>query len=287
MKEIVNICRIRILSQFLKIFKIQITQEGFYVNIYVLLKRTFDTEEKITLSNGKINEDGAEFIINPYDEYAVEEAITIRDAQGGEVTVISVGNEESEKQLRTALAMGADKAVLINAEDDLEDGDQYTTAKIIGQYLKDQEVDLIIAGNVAIDGGSGQVAPRVAEILGIPYVTTITELNIDGNNVSVTRDVEGDSEIIETSLPLLVTAQQGLNEPRYPSLPGIMKAKKKPFEELELDDLDLEEDDVEAKTKTIEIFLPAKKEAGKVLSGDLSAQVSELVQLLRSEAKVI
>ena len=257
------------------------------MNIYVLLKRTFDTEEKITLSNGKINEDGAEFIINPYDEYAVEEAIQIRDAQGGEVIVVSVGNEESEKQLRTALAMGADKAVLINVEDDIEDGDQFTTAKVIGTYLKGQEVDLIIAGNVAIDGGSGQVAPRVAEILGIPYVTTITELTIDGTNVSVTRDVEGDSEIIETSLPLLVTAQQGLNEPRYPSLPGIMKAKKKPLEELELDDLDLEEDDVEAKTKTIEIFLPAKKEAGKVLSGDLSAQVSELVQLLRSEAKVI
>ena len=132
MKEIVNICRICVLVKIFKIFKIQITQEGFYVNIYVLLKRTFDTEEKITLSNGKINEDGAEFIINPYDEYAVEEAITIRDAQGGEVTVVSVGNEESEKQLRTALAMGADKAVLINVEDDIEDGDQFTTAKIIG-----------------------------------------------------------------------------------------------------------------------------------------------------------
>ena len=200
---------------------------GIFVNIYVLLKRTFDTEEKISLSNGKINEDGAEFIINPYDEYAVEEAIQIRDAQGGEVTVVSVGTQESEKQLRTALAMGADKAVLINVEDDIEDGDQYTTAKIIGQYLKNQDVDLIIAGNVAIDGGSGQVAPRVAEILGIPYVTTITELKINGTHVIVTRDVEGDSEIIETSLPLLVTAQQGLNEPRYPSLPGIMKAKEK------------------------------------------------------------
>lgn len=285
MKEIVNICRIHVLSSFKK--SLSNYSGGIYVNIYVLLKRTFDTEEKITLSNGKINEDGAEFIINPYDEYAVEEAIQIRDAQGGEVTVVTVGNEDSEKQLRTALAMGADKAVLINVEDDLEDGDQFSTATIIGQYLKDQEVDIIIAGNVAIDGGSGQVAPRVAEILGIPYVTTITELKIAGTNVSVTRDVEGDSEIIETSLPLLVTAQQGLNEPRYPSLPGIMKAKKKPLEELELDDLDLEEDDVEAKTKTIEIFLPAKKEAGKVLSGDISAQVSELVQLLRSEAKVV
>lgn len=260
---------------------------GIIVNIYVLLKRTFDTEEKITLSNGKINEDGAEFIINPYDEYAVEEAIQVRDAQGGEVTVISVGTEEAEKQLRTALAMGADKAVLINIEDDIENGDQFTTAKIIGEYLKDKNADLIIAGNVAIDGGSGQVGPRVAEILEIPYITTITKLDIENGNVSVIRDVEGDSETIEASLPLLVTAQQGLNEPRYPSLPGIMKAKKKPLEELELDDLDLEEGDVEAKTKTIEIYLPAKKEAGKVLDGEISAQVTELVQLLRSEAKVI
>lgn len=257
------------------------------MNIYVLLKRTFDTEEKISLSGGKINEDGAEFIINPYDEYAVEEAIQVRDAQGGEVTVISVGTEEAEKQLRTALAMGADKAVLINIEDDIENGDQFTTSKIIAEYLKDKEADLIIAGNVAIDGGSGQVGPRVAELLEIPYITTITKLEISGGNVSVTRDVEGDSEIIETSLPLLVTAQQGLNEPRYPSLPGIMKAKKKPLEELELDDLDLEEEDVEAKTKTLEIYLPPKKEAGKVLSGEIKDQVTELVQLLRSEAKVI
>ena len=98
----------------------------------------------------------------------------------------------------------------------------------------------------------------------IPYVTTITKLEIDGNKATVTRDVEGDSEVIETNLPLLVTAQQGLNEPRYPSLPGIMKAKKKPLDELELDDLDLDEDDVEAKTKTIEFYLPPKKEAGKV-----------------------
>ncbi|WP_335872891.1 electron transfer flavoprotein subunit beta/FixA family protein [Bacillus sp. 2205SS5-2] len=257
------------------------------MNIYVLLKRTFDTEEKITLSGGAINEDGAEFIINPYDEYAVEEAITLRDEHGGEITVVSVGSDEAEKQLRTALAMGADKAVLINTEDDVENGDQFTTATILSHYLKDQEVDLVIAGNVAIDGGSGQVGPRVAEQLNIPYVTTITELKISGETVTVTRDVEGDSEVIETSLPLLVTAQQGLNEPRYPSLPGIMKAKKKPLEELEIDDLDLDEDDVEAKTKTIEIFLPMKKEAGKVLAGDMSDQVKELVNLLHTEAKVV
>ncbi|WP_191560665.1 electron transfer flavoprotein subunit beta/FixA family protein [Metabacillus idriensis] len=257
------------------------------MNIYVIMKKTFDTEEKITLQNGKINEDGAEFIINPYDEYAIEEAIQIRDANSGEVTVVTIGGEESEKELRTALAMGCDKAVLINTEDDLEDGDQYTTSKILAEYFKDKDADLILGGNVAIDGGSGQVGPRLAELLNIPYVTTITKLEIEGNKATVVRDVEGDSEVIETTLPLLATAQQGLNEPRYPSLPGIMKAKKKPLEELELDDLDLEEEDVEPKTKTIEIYMPPKKEAGKVLQGDLDAQVKELVSLLRNEAKVI
>jgi electron transfer flavoprotein beta subunit len=257
------------------------------MNIFVLMKRTFDTEEKIVINNGKVNEEGAEFIINPYDEYAIEEAIQVRDKLGGEITVVTVGNEDAEKELRTALAMGCDKAVLINVEDDVEEQDQYTTAKIIAEYLKDKQPDLILAGNVAIDGGSGQVGPRVAEMLGIPYVTTITKLDIDGGNVTIVRDVEGDEEIIEASLPLLVTAQQGLNEPRYPSLPGIMKAKKKPLEELELDDLDLEEEDVEAKTKTIEIFLPPKKEAGKILQGELADQVKELVTLLRTEAKVV
>ena len=257
------------------------------MKIFVLMKRTFDTEEKISVENGAINEDGAEFIINPYDEYAVEEAIQQRDEHGGEVTVVSVGDEEAEKQLRTALAMGADKAVLINTEDDIEDGDQYTSAKILAAYLKDQAADLIIAGNVAIDGGSGQVGPRVADLLDIPYVTTITDLKIDGSNVTVIRDVEGDSETIDTSLPLLVTAQQGLNEPRYPSLPGIMKAKKKPLDELELDDLDLEEEDVEAKTKTVSIFMPPKKEAGRILAGEAGEQVQELVSLLHKEAKVL
>ena len=257
------------------------------MNIFVLVKRTFDTEEKLVISGGKIQEDGAEFIINPYDEYAIEEAIKVRDEHGGEVTVITMGGEEAEKQLRTALAMGADKAVLINTEDDVEEMDQLTSAYILAEYLKDKEADLILAGNVAIDGGSGQVGPRVADLLDINYVTTITSLKIEGEKVTIIRDIEGDAEELETALPLLVTAQQGLNEPRYPSLPGIMKAKKKPLEELELDDLDIEEEDVEAKTQTIEIFLPPAKSAGRVLEGDVSAQVTELVGLLRNEAKVI
>lgn len=256
------------------------------MNIFVILKRTFDTEEKITITNGEIDASGAEFIINPYDEYAIEEAIVLRDEHGGEVTVITVGDEDAEKELRTALAMGADKAVLIDIED-VEEKDPHTTASVIAAYLKDKEFDIILGGNVAVDGGSGQVGPRVAELLNIAQVTTITKLQVEGDTATIERDIEGDQAVIEVKLPILVTAQQGLNEPRYPSLPGIMKAKKKPLDTLDLDDLDLDEDDIAAKTKCIERFLPPAKQAGKVLDGEIQAQVSELVSLLKNEAKVI
>ncbi|KMK77748.1 electron transfer flavoprotein subunit beta/FixA family protein [Alkalihalobacillus pseudalcaliphilus] len=256
------------------------------MNIFVIMKRTFDTEEKIVIQNGKIDEESAEFIINPYDDYAIEEAIVLRDEHGGEVTVVTVGEEEAEKQLRTALAMGADKAVLLNSED-VEEYDSFTTAAMLSKYLEEQEYDIILGGNVAVDGGSGQVGPRVAEALGIPQVTTITDIKITNGVATIVRDVEGDKETVEVSLPVLVTAQQGLNDPRYPSLPGIMKAKKKPLEVLDLDDIDLEEEDVEAKTETLEIFLPADKQAGKQLEGEPEEQVKELVALLKSEAKVI
>ncbi|HET7658201.1 MAG TPA: electron transfer flavoprotein subunit beta/FixA family protein [Bacillales bacterium] len=257
------------------------------MNLYVIMKRTFDTEEKIVINNGRISDDDAEYIINPYDEYAIEEAIQLRDEHGGEVTVVTVGAEDAEKELRTALAMGCDKAVLIDIEEDVESQDPYTTSQTLAKYFADKDYDLILGGNVAVDNGTGQVGPRLAELLDIPHVATITDIAIDGDKVSIVRDAEGDEEKIETSLPLLVTTQQGLNDPRYPSLPGIMKAKKKPLDTFELDDLDLEEEDVVAKTETIERFLPPKKEAGRILDGELDDQVKELVKLLRSEAKVI
>lgn len=256
------------------------------MNIYVLIKRTFDTEEKISIENGKVNEDSAEFIINPYDEYAIEEALRLRDEFNGEVTVVTIGGEEAEKELRTALAMGADRAVLIDNED-IEEGDEHSTSTILSAYFKDKEVDIILAGNVTVDGSSGQVGPRLAEELGIAAATTITKLSIEGNVATIERDVEGDIEIVETHLPLFVTCQQGLNEPRYPSLPGIMKAKKKPLEKLDLDDLDLDEEEVEGKTKTIDRFLPPVKGEGKILQGDIKLQVKELASLLQTEAKVI
>ncbi|MBD1383608.1 electron transfer flavoprotein subunit beta/FixA family protein [Metabacillus arenae] len=255
------------------------------MNILVLIKQTFDTEERIVINNGKIDEDGVEFIINPYDEYAVEEAVKIKEEHGAEVTVLTVGSAQAENALRTALAMGADKGVFIELES-LEE-DEYSLSKIIAAAIKDQEYDLILGGNMAVDSGAGQVAIRVAEALAITHVSTITKLVIEGRKATVERDVEGDVEIIEVSLPFMATAQQGLNEPRYPSLPGIMKAKKKPVDRLSVEDLGLSEEDLAVRTSVHDRYLPAKKEAGRVLEGEITQQVSDLVQLLRSEAKVV
>ncbi len=254
------------------------------MNILVLVKQTFDTEERIAIHNGEINEDGVEFILNPYDEYAVEEAIKIKEESGAEVTVLTVGRDRSENVLRTALAMGADKAIILELE---EEADEYTLSKYIAAVIKDGRYDLILGGNMAVDSGAGQVAIRVAEEVGIPHVSTITGLTIEGNKATVERDVEGDVEIVEVSLPFLATTQQGLNEPRYPSLPGIMKAKKKPLERLSVEDLELSGIDVTVRTSVQDQYLPPKKQAGKVLEGEINQQVQELFQLLRSEAKVI
>ncbi len=255
------------------------------MNILVIIKQTFDTEEKVVIENGCVQEDGVEFIMNPYDEYAVEEAIKLRDEFGGEVTVMTVGPARTENALRTALAMGADKGVLLDGE--CLSGDEHTIAKILAEAVRKNHYDIIFGGNMSVDNGAGQVALRLAEELGIPHVSTVTKLTVAGTKVTAIRDVEGDSETVETSLPVLITAQQGLNEPRYPSLPGIMKAKKKPLERLSVDDLSVSKEDIQAKTVITDQYLPPKKEAGKVLSGDLQHQVKTLVQLLRQEAKVV
>ena len=255
------------------------------MNVIVLLKQTFDTEEKIVIKDGQIVEDGAEFVINPYDEYAVEEGVKLKESHGAEVTVVAVGPSRAENALRTALAMGADKAVLV--DDESLFGDEYTISKVLAAVIKNRPCDLILAGNMSVDNGAGQVAQRLAEELDLPHVSTAINLSVESGRATVVRDVEGNSEVVEASLPLLVTAQQGLNEPRYPSLPGIMKAKKKPLERLSADDLGLNPEDITARTATIDQYLPPKKEAGKVLAGELADQAKELVQLLRSEAKVV
>ena len=255
------------------------------MKILVAMKQTFDTEEKIVIDNGAIVEEGVTYIINPYDEYVVEEAIRLKEEHGAEVTVVSIGPKRVESSLRTALAMGADQAVLVN--DETLFGDEYTTAKVLAAVARKLGFDLILAGQMAIDSGAGQGGARLAEELGINHIASAVKLKLSPPTLLAERDVEGDVEVLETSLPVLITAQQGLNEPRYPSLPGIMKAKKKPLVEMTAADLQLDPEQIRAKTEVTGLFLPPAKKPGRILSGELGQQVSELVQLLHNESKVI
>jgi electron transfer flavoprotein beta subunit len=255
------------------------------MNIYVILKQTFDTEEKIVLRDGEVSEDGVKFVINPYDEYAVEEAIRQKEQHGGCIVVVSVGPERTAETLRTALAMGADEAVLIS--DERIGSDEFGISHVLAAFFSKQSYDLILGGNFSIDNGSGQVAVRLAQLLNIPHTSSITKLDISGGKAVVLRDAEGDTETVETALPALFTAQQGLNDPRYPSLPGIMKAKKKPFQQLGLDDLGISAADMAPKTERQSLSLPPARKAGQILQGDLTQQAAQLVDLLRNEAKVI
>ncbi|NDI34755.1 electron transfer flavoprotein subunit beta/FixA family protein [Chengkuizengella sediminis] len=255
------------------------------MNIMVCLKQTFDTEDKIIIREGQISEDGVKFIINPYDEYALEEAIRLKEQFGGSVTAISVGPTRVESALRTALAMGADQAILI--DDERLFGDEFTTSKVLAAVLKQQEFDLILGGYMSVDNGAAQGGARLAEELDLPHIYAAIKVEVNGSQVEVQRDVEGDIEVIEAELPLLITAQQGLNEPRYPSLPGIMKAKKKPIQHITAEELSIDLTQIHAKTNIKDITLPPERQAGRMLQGELNDQVNELVQCLQKEVNAV
>jgi electron transfer flavoprotein beta subunit len=256
------------------------------MNIVVLLKQTFDTEAKVALKGGKVDSAEVTLIINPYDEYALEEALKLKEANGGEVTIVSTGGEIVEQAIRTGLAMGADKAILVT-DPALVEVDEWAAAELIAKALADVEYDIILGGRVAIDDGSSQVAERVAEVLGIPSVTSILKLDVADNAATVTREIDGGQEIIEVPLPALFTAQKGLNEPRLPNMMGIMKAKSKPLEKKDLAAVGTSAADVAAKFSISEVSLPAPRTAGTILKGEAADNAKELARLLREEAKVI
>lgn len=257
------------------------------MKIAVLLKQTFDTEAKINIdASGQISRQGVSLVINPYDEYAIEEALRLKEKNGGEVTVISAGAPEAQDALRQALAMGVDKAVLVT-DDALAGGDEYTAAVVLAKAVGTLEIDLVLAGWRAIDDGSSQVAVRVAELLGLPQVNVVTKLEIEEGKALATREIEGGSEVVEVPLPAVITAQKGLNEPRYPSMKGIMQAKKKPMQKLSLAELGLDAAQVAPKVKAMSYFLPSPRSAGKILPGEAPDTARELCRLLREEAKII
>jgi len=256
------------------------------LNIAVCLKQTFDTEEPLVIESGVIKEDGVKFIINPYDEYALEEGIRLKEQFGGEVTVISVGPERVEAALRSALAMGADRAVLVEGGINAEE-DEHVLAGKLAAALGTQSFDLILCGYMAVDTGAGQGGARLAELLGLPHVGAIVKLQVNGSKALVERDAEGDKEIIEVALPAVLTAQQGLNEPRYPSLPGIMKAKKKPLQRIAGVELGLAPEALQPRTRVSDRFAAPGRSAGVRLEGEAASQAAELVRRLTEEVKVL
>lgn len=251
------------------------------MDILVLLKQTFDTEAKVTVKDGRIVEDDVTLVINPYDEYAVEEGLKQREAHGGTVTVVSVGTDRAEEALRRALAMGADEAVLIEAP---AQADELVIASLLGAWLGQRSPDLLLAGNVSVDTGAGQTALRVAELLNIPHAAAALKLEIADGRATVHRDAEGDTEVVEMPLPALVTAQQGLNEPRYPSVPGIMKAKRKTIARVTAAELGTT---ATPRTEVTSVFQAQQNRLNKTIKGTPEEQAKQLVELLRGEAKVV
>jgi electron transfer flavoprotein beta subunit len=250
------------------------------VNIAVCVKQVPDTETKVKVSGDKkwIQEGEINYILNPYDEFAVEEGLKIIETNGGgDVTIISLGPDRVTSAIRSALAMGATKAIHIKSETTPQD--PMATAEALAQVLNEGNYDLILLGKQAVDDDHQQIGPILSEKLGIPAANVVTKLEISGNIIKADRQIEGGFEKIECSLPAIVTAQRGLNEPRYASLKGIMAAKKIQIEEKTVS---VPEDKIEI----IEINYPPEKPPGKIVGKGADA-VPELIRLLKEEAKVI
>lgn len=250
------------------------------MKIAVCVKRVPDTETRVKISGDgtSVDEAGVKFILNPYDEFAIEEALQRRDKAGaGEVVVISLGADAAQETMRTCLAMGADRGVLLQASPIPADG--LAVAKALAAELKDGGYDLILFGKIAVDDYNHAVGTMVAELLGMPCVSAATKLEIDGTKGTAEREVEGGVEVVEFSLPAVVTCDKGLNTPRYPALKGIMAAKKKP---IEIKPAQLGEVRLSVKS----LALPPERKEGRIV-GEGPDAVPELVRLLQQEAKVL
>ena len=258
------------------------------MKIVVCVKYVPDTAIKIKIApNGKeVDLADVSFVVNPYDEFALEEALKIREKLGGEVIVLSAGTDAATAGLRTCLAMGADSAILVS-DPSLEKADSFVLGAVLAKACANQNPDLILFGKHAIGVDNGQVPAVVAERMNMPQVSVVTKLDIQEKSFRAERDIEGAQEIVEGSLPAVITAQKGLNTPRYASLKGIMAAKKKQITVLTLNSLGLSAEDLAPRVSIEQVTLPPSRPPGKILKGDAAEVASALVKLLHEEAKVI
>jgi len=251
------------------------------VKILVTVKRVPDPETVIKVNAGGtgIVTDNVKWVVNPFDEYGIEEALRIKEKNAGsEVVLVSIGTQAAQEQLRTGLAMGGDRAILVKTDDALE---PLAVARVLTKVVESEKPDLVILGKQAIDDDANAVGQMLAELLGWPQATFASKLELSGDQKSatVTREVDGGLEVLSFPLPGIVTADLRLNEPRYASLPGIMKARKKELKEIPVAELGV---DTTPRVKTIKLEAPPKRQAGRKVES-----VQELIRVLHDEAKVI
>ncbi len=258
------------------------------MKVFVCIKQVPDTETKIKLRAdlAAIDSAGVKWVMNPYDEYAVEEALKMREAgKCTSVIVVSLGPKSRVTEcLRTALAMGADEAIVIDGPEEV---DASTTAKALAAAIKAEgDLGYVLTGKLAIDDNNSAVSQMLAEYLDLPHASVVSKITSGDASVLCEREIEGGTrELIELKGPALIAANKGLNTPRYASLPGIMKAKKKLIKEVALASLDVGPNDTHY--KFVQFLLPPEKPKVKMLAGDLKQQAAQLADLLRNEAKVI
>lgn len=248
------------------------------MKIVVCVNHVPDTEAKIKISSDSktVDTTGVNFIISPYDEIAVEQGLKLKEKFGGEVIAVSVGQDVNKETLRKALAMGVDKAVLIKTDTVC---DSFLVAEAIKNFLQEVNPDVMLFGKQSIDYDNSQVPSLVAELMGIPSIGVVVKMDIEDGKVICEREIEGGHEKVVSQLPIMISVQKGLCEPRYPTLKGIMASKSKPIEE-KIYNL------TQPRVEIIALKLPPSKSAGKIVGTDITA-VKELVRLLHEEAKLI
>lgn len=258
------------------------------MKILVCIKHVPDTETKVKVGGDgrSLDETGVKWIISPYDEFALEEALRLKEAAGsGEVVVVSAGREDAQASLRQGLAMGADRAVLVS-DPSLDAADALTRAEALAAVARTETPDLIFAGKLGVGGDEGQTGPMLAELLDLPHAAAVFALEVTGSEIVARRTIEGAVEVLKGQLPAVVTWDKTDHEPRYASLKGIMAAKKKPLDVKTPGDLGVVLPDAARVVRTA-LELPPARQAGRLIEGDPGDAARELVRLLREEAKVI
>jgi electron transfer flavoprotein beta subunit len=259
------------------------------LNSIVCISQVPDTETRIKIAadGKKIDEAGVKFIVSPYDEFALEEAIRLKEAKGGEVTVVGYGPDRVQQALREALARGATKALHIKGE--IADVDSFGIAKVLAAAIKTLPHDMVFFGKQGVGTDNSLVAVMVAELLDMPHVNVVTHVEFGDGTMKANRELEGAEELIETPMPAVITAQKGLNEPRYASLKGIMAAKKIAIDTKTPTDFGVTEEELHnQRVRWIKLELPAEKSAGRKIDGaDAAAAAKEIVRFIKEEAKAM